>query len=127
MENPNAFPKHKIKVLLLEKVNQSAVQSFKDAGYSVTEIPKSLSEEDLLEQIKDVHVLGIRSKTKVTAAHIAAADNLLAIGCYGVGTNQVDKEAASNAGIPVFNAPFASTRSVAELAVAGVLLSLIHI
>ena len=121
MDNPNAFPKHKIKVLLLEKINQSAVQAFKDNGYSVTEVPKSLPEEELLEQIKDVHVLGIRSKTKVSAAHIEAGKNLLAIGCFGVGTNQVDKEAANNAGIPVFNAPFASTRSVAELAVAGIL------
>jgi len=121
MANPNAFPKHKVKVLLLEKINQSAVQAFKDNGYSVTEVPKSLPEAELLEQIKDVHVLGIRSKTKVNAAHIKAAENLLAIGCFGVGTNQVDKDAANAAGVPVFNAPFASTRSVAELAIAGVL------
>lgn len=115
------FPKSKIKVLLLEKINPSAVEAFKENGYAVTEVPKSLSESELLEAIKDVHILGIRSKTKVAASHIEAAKNLLAIGCFGVGTNQVDKEAATAAGIPVFNAPFASTRSVAELALAGIL------
>ena len=84
MTNPDALPASSIKVLVLEKIKQSAVNVFKDAGYSVTEIPKSLSEEELLEQIEDVHVLCIRSKTKVSEAHIEKAGNLLAIGCFGV-------------------------------------------
>ncbi len=121
MSNPEAFPASSIKVLVLEKINQSAVNVFKEAGYSVSEVPKSLGEEELMEHIEDVHILCIRSKTKVTEAHIEKAGKLLAIGCFGVGTNQVAKDAALAAGVPVFNAPFASTRSVAELAVAGVM------
>ena len=121
MSNPNAFPPSSINVLVLEKVNQSAVEIFKEAGYSVKEVPKSLGEEELLEAISDVHILCIRSKTKVTEKHIAAGKKLLAIGCFGVGTNQVAKDSATSAGVAVFNAPFASTRSVAELAIAGVM------
>ena len=119
--NSKSFPPSSIKVLLLEKINQSAVSAFKDAGYDIKEIPKSLSEDELLEEIENVHILCIRSKTKVASSHIKKAKKLLGIGCFGVGTNQVDKDAARAAGISVFNAPFASTRSVAELAVAGVM------
>ena len=121
MTNPNAFPPSSINVLLLEKISPSAAEIFREAEYNVREIPKALSEDELLEEIKDVHILCIRSKTKVSSKSIAAAKKLLAIGCFGVGTNQVDSEAACSAGIAVFNAPFASTRSVAELAMAGVL------
>jgi len=112
-----SFPKDKIKVLLLEGVSSSAVEYLREAGYSVTENPKSLKPEELLEVIKDVHVLGIRSKTKITAEHLQAARRLLTIGCFGVGTNQVPLDLACQHGVPVFNAPISSTRSVAELSV----------
>jgi D-3-phosphoglycerate dehydrogenase / 2-oxoglutarate reductase len=116
-----SFPKENIKFVLLENIHQAAVAKLKAAGYGVSEIPRSLPEEELMDVIQDAHVLGIRSKTKVNAEHIRAARRLLAIGCFGVGTNQVDLEAAMVKGIPVFNAPYSSTRSVAELAIAYVL------
>lgn len=112
-----AFPKHKIKVLLLENIHQAAVATFQEAGYSVTENPKSLKPEELSEAIQDVHILGIRSKTKITAEHLQQAKRLLVLGCFGVGTNQVDLDVATTVGVPVFNAPYSSTRSVAELTV----------
>ena len=111
------FPKDKIKILLLENVHQIAVSRLKEAGYSVEALPSSLSEDELLERIQDVHVLGIRSKTKVNAKHLEAAKKLLTIGCFGIGTNQVDLGAAMSHAVPVFNAPYGSTRSVAELAI----------
>ena len=120
MTDQFSYPKEKIKIVLLENIHQVAVEKLKSAGYGVTEIPKSLAEDDLLEIIKDAHVLGIRSKTKITEKHIAAAKRMLAIGCFGIGTNQVALQAATSAGIPVFNAPYSSTRSVAELAIAFV-------
>lgn len=119
MEKQYSFPKNKIKFLLLEKIHGAARERLEEAGYSVSEIPKALSEEELLEQITDVHVLGIRSRTRVTEAHLAQAKRLLAVGCFGVGTNQVPLDAAANHGVAVFNAPYSSTRSVAELALAG--------
>lgn len=121
MASETSFPKNKIKVLLLEKINVAGKARLEEAGYSVHEIPKALSAEELAEQIEDVHVLGIRSKSKCPEEVIKRGKKLLAIGCFGVGTNQVDLKAASKAGIPVFNAPFSSTRSVAELALLGVL------
>jgi len=116
-----SYPKHKIKILLLENVHQASAEKLREAGYSVNLLPGSLGEHELLEQIRDVHVLGLRSKTKVKAEHLQAARKLLAVGCFGVGTNQVDLGAAADHAVPVFNAPYGSTRSVAELSIAHVL------
>jgi D-3-phosphoglycerate dehydrogenase / 2-oxoglutarate reductase len=113
-----SLPKDKIRVLLLEGVNDSAVQLIEQAGYSnLTRLPKALDGEALHEAIKGVHLLGIRSRTQITPELIEAADRLIAIGCFSVGTNQVDLDAARRSGIPVFNAPFSNTRSVAELVI----------
>jgi D-3-phosphoglycerate dehydrogenase / 2-oxoglutarate reductase len=113
-----SFPRSKIKFLLLEGVHAQAVNRLTERGYAVEQISTSISHEELLEKIKDIHVLGLRSKTQVTAAHFAAAKRLLSVGCFGVGTNQVDLNAAREAGVPVFNAPYGNTRSVAELTLA---------
>jgi len=113
-----SLPKDKIRVLLLEGVNDSAVQLIEQAGYSnLTRLPKALDGGALLDAIKGVHLLGIRSRTQITPEVIAAADRLIAIGCFSVGTNQVDLDATRRNGIPVFNAPFSNTRSVAELVI----------
>ncbi|RKF12818.1 phosphoglycerate dehydrogenase [Alginatibacterium sediminis] len=117
--------KEKIKVLLLEGLHPNSVESFHNAGYeNVESISTSLSEEELIEKIKDVHFIGIRSRTDLNAKVIAAADKLVAIGCFCIGTNQVDLNAALIRGIPVFNAPFSNTRSVAELVLGEILLLL---
>ena len=121
MDKKVSYPKHKIKILLLENIHQAAFDSLESAGYSVEGIGRSISPEELAEQISDIHVLGIRSKTQVTAEHIKAAKRLLAIGCFGVGTNQVALDAAAKRGIPVFNAPYGNTRSVAELAIGNII------
>lgn len=123
MSKQTSFPKDKIKILLLENVHQVAVNNLKEAGYSVELNTASLAPDELLEKIQNVHVLGIRSKTKVTAAHFKAAKKMLCLGCFGIGTNHIDLDAAASCGIPVFNAPYGSTRSVAELAI-GNLISL---
>jgi len=113
-----SLPKDKIRVLLLEGVNDSAVQLIESAGYSnLTRLPKALDGDALHEAIKGVHLLGIRSRTQITPEIVEAADRLIAIGCFSVGTNQVDLDAARRSGIPVFNAPFSNTRSVAELVI----------
>lgn len=114
-EHLYSFPKNKIRILALENVHQSAINLFKSEAFSVETVPKALSESELVDRIMGVHVLCIRSKTKVTSAVIQAADKLQAIGCFCIGTDQVDLSAAEKAGIPVFNAPFSNTRSVAEL------------
>lgn len=126
MEQQHSYPKNKIKILLLENIHAAARDAMISAGYNVKEVAKALDANELLKEIEDVHVLGIRSKTKVTAEHIAAAKKLLAIGCFGVGTNQVDLKAAAKAGVPVFNAPYSSTRSVAELALGDILMLARH-
>jgi len=119
----NALPqfslsKDKIRVLFLEGINDSAVQMMTDAGYSsVTRLSKALDGDALKEAIKGVHLIGIRSRTQITPDILEAADRLIAIGCFSVGTNQVDVDAARRSGIPVFNAPFSNTRSVAELVI----------
>mmetsp|Transcript_19705 Transcript_19705/g.28682 ORF Transcript_19705/g.28682 Transcript_19705/m.28682 type:complete len:468 (-) Transcript_19705:97-1500(-) len=110
-----SFPKSKIKVLLLENISATAVKLFERQSFCVETIPKALSVEELKEKIADVHVLGIRSKTKVTAEVLDAAKRLLCVGCFCIGTDQVDLDYAQGIGIPVFNSPFANTRSVAEL------------
>lgn len=120
-----SLAKDKIRVLLLEGVNDSAVERFVQAGYSNLErLPKALDGQALLEAVRGVHVLGIRSRTRITPKVLEAADRLLAVGCFSVGTNQVDLEAAESLGVPVFNAPFSNTRSVAELVIGEIVMLL---
>ncbi|MBV2207955.1 MAG: phosphoglycerate dehydrogenase [Thermomonas sp.] len=114
-----SFPKQDIRVLLLEGVSQNAVDTFKAAGYSQIEYhTKALPEDELKARIAEAHIIGLRSRTQLTADVLAEAKRLIAIGCFCIGTNQVDLETAELAGIPVFNAPYSNTRSVAELVVA---------
>lgn len=118
-----SLPKDKIKILLLEGVNDSAVELIEAAGYSsVTRLSKALGGNELKEALKGVHILGIRSRTQITQDVLDAADRLIAIGCFSVGTNQVDIDAARRSGIPVFNAPFSNTRSVAELVIGEIVM-----
>ena len=120
-----SLQKSKIKFLLLEGVHQSAIDALAKAGYTnVVTYPKALPSDDLKKEIKDAHFVGIRSRTQLSAEIFEAADRLVAIGCFCIGTNQVDLEAAAKRGIPVFNAPFSNTRSVAELVMAEVILLL---
>jgi len=115
-------PKQKIKVLLLEGIHISAVEAFRDQGFdTIDQRQQALSEEELLEIIPEIHILGIRSATQITPSVIAAGTQLLAIGCFCIGTNQVDLSTAKKAGIPVFNAPFSNTRSVAELVIGHII------
>jgi D-3-phosphoglycerate dehydrogenase len=114
-----SLAKEKIKILLLEGLHNNALQLFDENGYNSIEYHKgSLSKSELIEQIKYVHLLGIRSKTNITNDILQHAKKLIAIGCYSIGTNQVDLLSAKLQGIPVFNAPFSNTRSVAELVIA---------
>ena len=120
-----SLPKDKIRILLLEGVHQSAVETLNSNGYTNVEYLKtSLSEEDLIEKVKDVHFIGIRSRTQITEAVVQAAEKLVAVGCFCIGTNQVDLKATQVKGIPVFNAPFSNTRSVAELVLGQLILLL---
>ncbi|MDQ1119229.1 MULTISPECIES: phosphoglycerate dehydrogenase [Pseudoxanthomonas] len=119
MSKKTSFPKEDIRVLLLEGVSQTAVETFKAAGYSQIELhSKSLPEDELKARIAEAHIIGIRSRTQLTAEVLGHARRLIAVGCFCIGTNQVDVEAAELAGIPVFNAPYSNTRSVAELVIA---------
>ncbi|HEX7955845.1 MAG TPA: phosphoglycerate dehydrogenase [Pyrinomonadaceae bacterium] len=113
-----SYPREKIRVLLLENVSGSAAEVFTGGGYAFVErLPRALPEGELIDAVRGVHILGIRSKTKVTERVLAAADRLLAVGCFCIGVNQVDLTAATDAGVAVFNAPYSNTRSVAELVV----------
>jgi D-3-phosphoglycerate dehydrogenase len=113
-----SYPKEKINILFLENISDAAVRHFKESGYaSVRKLTGALSEEQLIQEIKEVHLLGIRSKTQITPKVLAAAKKLQAIGCFCIGVNQVDLKAAKNAGVVVFNAPYSNTRSVAELVI----------
>src|SRR6201990_1124020 len=113
-----SYPKEKINILFLENISDAAVKHFKDAGYaSVRKVGGALSEEQLINEVKDVHLLGIRSKTQITPKVLEAAKKLQAIGCFCIGVNQVDLKAAKNNGVVVFNAPYSNTRSVAELVI----------
>ena len=113
-----SYPRDKIKVLLLENVSGSATGEFSRGGYvNVERHTRALGEQELAEAVRGVHILGIRSKTKVTARVLEAADRLLAVGCFCIGVNQVDLKAATSAGVAVFNAPYSNTRSVAELVI----------
>ena len=118
MSGALSYPKNRIKMLLLESVHPNALAKLKEEGFSVESYPAGLDEDELSQKIKGVHVLGLRSKTQVTANVIEQADKLMAIGAFCIGTNQIDIETALEAGIPVFNAPFSNTRSVVELAIA---------
>ncbi len=121
----NSLAKEKIKILLLEGVHQSALEELKSKGYSNIEYLKtSLSEDELIKKIANVHFIGIRSRSQLTDKVLSHAKKLVAIGCFCIGTNQVDIKAAQELGIPVFNAPFSNTRSVAELVIGELLLLL---
>jgi len=118
-----SLDKDKIKILLLEGVHQTAVTVLEQAGYTNIEYHKgSLAEDDLIAAIRDAHFVGIRSRTNLTANVLEQAGKLVGIGCFCIGTNQVDLDAAQRLGIPVFNAPFSNTRSVAELVLGEILL-----
>ncbi len=115
---PTSYPKSKVKILLLENISKSAVAEFENAGYiEIKQVSGALSEDELCEAVKGVHVLGIRSKTQVTAKVIENADKLLSIGAFCIGTNQINLKSATQKGIAVFNAPYSNTRSVAELVI----------
>ena len=125
MNNRLSLARDRIRVLLLEGVNDSAAEMLVSAGYSNMErLPKALDADALQRAVEGVHLLGIRSRTRLTAEFFARADRLFAVGCFSVGTNQVDAGAARARGIPVFNAPFSNTRSVAELVVGEIVMLL---
>ena len=113
-----SYPKEKIKILLLENISDVAVKNFLKQGYSqVEKLTKALPETELINAVKNAHLLGIRSKSQVTPRVLAAAEKLQAIGCFCIGVNQVNLEAATDHGVAVFNAPYSNTRSVAELVI----------
>jgi D-3-phosphoglycerate dehydrogenase len=119
---PTSFPKDRIKVLLLENVSRTAHEVFGAEGFQVEALSHSLPPAELAAKVADVHILGIRSKTQVTAPVLAAGRRLLTVGCFCIGTNQVDLDAANRRGVPVFNAPFSNTRSVAEMIIAEIVM-----
>jgi D-3-phosphoglycerate dehydrogenase len=120
-----SYPRQDIKVLLLEGVSASAIESFHRAGYSQVELhAKSLPEAELKQRIADAHIVGIRSRTQLSDDVLAQAKRLIAVGCFCIGTNQVDLGAARKLGVPVFNAPYSNTRSVAELVIAEAIMLL---
>lgn len=122
---PTSLDKRKIKFLLLEGIHPNAVSALNRAGYeNIESLKTSLEGDELLDKIADAHFVGIRSRTQLTDKVIAAASKLQAIGCFCIGTNQVDLTAALIRGIPVFNAPFSNTRSVAELVIGQAILLL---
>lgn len=113
-----SYPRSKIKILLLENISDAAAAELNAGGYTeIRKLSGAISEADLIGEIKGVHILGIRSKTQVTEKILAAADKLLAIGAFCIGTNQIDLRAATKKGVAVFNAPYSNTRSVAELVI----------
>lgn len=118
-----SYPKEKIRILFLENISDVAVKNFRLQGYvQVDRISKALTEEQLIHEIKDVHILGIRSKTMITKNILDAAKKLQAIGCFCIGVNQVDLKAATRNGVVVFNAPYSNTRSVAELVIGSAIM-----
>jgi D-3-phosphoglycerate dehydrogenase len=113
-----SYPREKIRILFLENISDTAVKNFRSHGYTqVEKINKALSEDELVKEIRNVHILGIRSKTQITRRVLDAAKKLQAIGCFCIGVNQVDLKAATKNGVVVFNAPYSNTRSVAELVI----------
>jgi len=118
-----SYPKDKINILFLENISDLAVKQFKEAGYAnVKKITGAVSEADLIKEIKNTHILGIRSKTQVTKTVLEAAKKLQAIGCFCIGVNQVNLQEATSNGVAVFNAPYSNTRSVAELVIGASIL-----
>jgi D-3-phosphoglycerate dehydrogenase len=126
METPKtSYPKEKIRILFLDNINESAVKFFRSQGYThVDKLSKSLPEEELIKEIKDVHILGIRSKTRITKNVLDAARKLQVIGCFCAGINHVDLKTATQKGVVVFNAPYSNTRSVAELVIGAAIMLL---
>lgn len=121
-ERSQSFPKSKMKVLLLENIDPVAIDTFEKQGYQVKALKKALSEHELSEEIKEVSILGIRSKTEVTASVLHTAKRLMAIGAFCIGTNQIDLASATKKGVAVFNAPYSNTRSVVELAIGEIIM-----
>ena len=117
-----SYPKNRIKILLLENVHSDAFKKLSKDGFTVETVSKSLSEDELIEKIKDVHVLGIRSKTNVTKRVIEAAERLMVVSAFCIGTKQIDLEACKENGVVVFNAPYSNTRSVVELAIGEIIM-----
>lgn len=117
-----SYPKNRIKILLLENVHPDAFTKLSKDGFSVETVSKSLSEDELIEKIKNVHVLGIRSKTNVTKKVIEAAEKLMVVSAFCIGTKQIDLEACKENGVVVFNAPYSNTRSVVELAIGEIIM-----
>jgi len=118
-----SYPKEKIRILFLENISDAAVKNFTKHGYvQVDKINKALTEEDIIKEIRDVHILGIRSKTQITSKVLEAAKKLQAIGCFCIGVNQVDLLSATKQGVVVFNAPYSNTRSVAELVIGAAIM-----
>ena len=118
-----SFPKEQVRILLLEGIHENAVADLAADGYTgVTVLPSALDEDELIARISGVHLLGIRSRTKVTPRALAAADRLIAVGCFCIGTDQVALAEARERAIPVFNAPFSNTRSVAELVLGQIIM-----
>ena len=118
-----SLPKKRIKILLLEGIHATAVELFKRSGYTAIETASgALGASELKKKLRDVHILGVRSRTKLTADILEADNKFLTVGCFCIGTNQVDLRAAKTHGIPVFNAPYSNTWSVAELVVAEIIM-----
>ncbi len=121
--SPFSYPKDRIKVVLLEGVHERAEQSFREAGYSqVQRLSHALNSSELADVLSQAHMVGIRSRTQLTQEVLADARRLMAVGCFCIGTNQVDVLAAAKAGVPVFNAPHSNTRSVAELVIGWIIM-----
>jgi len=123
MSQATSYPKEKINILFLENISDKAVQQFQKNGYvNVKKLSGALGEEELVKEVKDVHLLGIRSKTKITPKVLDAAKKLQAIGCFCIGVNQVNLKEATKHGVTVFNAPYSNTRSVAELVIGAAIM-----
>lgn len=122
IRNPS-LPKEKIKILLLEGISETAVATLAERGYeNVERLTGTIDGAELIERLQDVRILGIRSRTQITADILKASDKLIAVGCFSVGTNQIDLATSQTRGVPVFNAPFSNTRSVAELTIAEIIM-----
>ena len=117
-----SYPRNRIKILLLENLHPNGIKMLEHEGYTVETLKGSLSEDELCAKIKDVTILGIRSKTTVTKKVLDAAERLISIGCFCIGTNQVDLDYATQKGVCVFNAPFSNTRSVVEMVIGEIIM-----
>ena len=114
----SSVEKTKLKILLLENIHPIAKQRLESEGFHVDLKAQSPSEEDLVSLVKDYDVLGVRSKTNLSSRTLESSKRLLTVGCFCIGTNQIDLEAANSLGVPIFNAPYSNTRSVAEMVIA---------